>query len=221
MYLFLTTRRIIFYIIFLICVILLQKNLIILIPVLSLYRKPYKQIGYDLFSCLGQKMKHNFHELPTKHSILVLNYPNDIFEYFANGMIPKKTCFVVSKSVKIFMNMIGKGNSSIYVDLSRKKNLKLVQSKVKEKIKSYFILSYVESTKKDKTGFGRIRKGMFVIAKNLNIPITPICIDKLTHTLGIPNEKVFNIIVGKTRHVKNVSQCVEDIESFYRNNLGL
>jgi len=66
----------------------------------------YHHLGYNLFRDLGYPIMHNFNKLPHKPSILLLNYPSDMFEYFLNGVIPLKTCFVVSKKVKFCMNFI-------------------------------------------------------------------------------------------------------------------
>lgn len=169
----------------------------------------YPQVGYNLFKDLGYPIKHNFSRLPDKNSILVLNYPSDMFEYFLNGVIPKKTCFVVSKRVKFCMNFIHQ-KELIFPNMRKKGNLLYISNQIKNKIDKLSILVYVESSVKK----NKIKSGMFVISKNLEIPITPIFIGKIRNNIGY-----LPIVVGKTRIVKNIQKEVRKIGKFYKNNL--
>jgi len=160
---------------------------------------------------MGIKIKHNFYRLPTKHSIILLNYPSDIFEYFLNGVIPVKSCLVISHTSKVYMNFIGQ-NEPIFVNLKSKGNFSFVEKQIKDKIKKYFVMSYVEKDKKIGK-IGKIRSGMFRIANKHGIPITPIFIGRINSTNALP------IIVGRTRKVRHVKKSIKNVRNFYLKNI--
>lgn len=204
----------VFYIVIILCIIIWYEKLKPLKAIYYLYNlyqdeKYYPRLGYNLFRDLEYPIKHNFHKLPETPSLLLLNYPSDLFEYFLNGVIPKKTCFVVSKKAKFCMYYIHQ-KELIFSNIYKKNNLSYISGKIKNKIKSYFILAYVESSTKKY----QIKSGMFVISKQLQIPVTPIFIGKLQNNIGY-----LPIVVGKSFIVKDVKKEQQRVRKFYRKNM--
>jgi hypothetical protein len=180
--------------------------------------KLYRQFTYDIFSEMNIKIHHNFDALPKNPSILLLNYPNCDFEYFINGILPIDVYYLVSKKAKPLMNLAEiKDKNIIYV--KHNKEFDYVLSETEKKIKDRHILCYIESHKKSVSGLGRIKKGMFSIAKKLNIPITPIYIDKINHFYGITKKQTFYVKVGKTQLVNNVFCSKNNVKNFFKNSL--
>ena len=117
-------------------------------------------------------------------------------------------CFVVSKKSKFCMDFIHQ-KELIFSNIYKNKNIGYISDEVRDKIKKFFILAYVESSTKKY----QIKSGMFVISKQLQIPITPIFIGKIHN-----NIRYLPIVVGKTRIVKNVKYEQQLVCDFYYKN---
>jgi hypothetical protein len=177
----------------------------------------YKVLAHNILLNLDIKISHNFEKLPNKPSILLLNYPDDIFEYFINGIFPVKSQYIIAKIAKPYMNLVVKDDHIIYV--KDKNNFDHVSSEIKNKIKNFYIICYIEKSEKSIFGRGRIKKGVFEIAKKINAQITPICIDKLTHSYGMNNSTKFFIHVGDTEYVKNPLISRNNVKNFFKTRL--
>ena len=180
-------------------------------------KKLYKHLAYNLFSDIKISISNNFDKLPKKPSILVLNYPDDVFEYFINGILPVNVCYVVAKKSKPFMNLFTSDDNIIY--LNKKNNYESLSEKIIEKINHSHIFLYIEEWKKNTNGVGRIKTGVLSIAKNNNIPITPICVDKISHCYGITKKQTFYIKVGETQLVNNIYESKIHVRQFFRDTL--
>jgi hypothetical protein len=179
--------------------------------------KLYKQIAYDMFSKMNIKIHHNFDALPKTPSILLLNYPDNFSEYFIHGILPIDLVYITSKKAKFILGLVV--NHENIISTNNKNNYENILSETEKKIKDRHILCYIEKSKKSILGLGRIRKGMFSIAKKLNVQITPICVDKIDHSYGIPKKQNFFVKVGKTHHVNNVILSKNIVKNFYKDSL--
>ena len=64
-----------------------------------------------------------------------------------------------------------------------------------------------------------IRSGLFNISKELNIPITLVAIDYVDINYGIMFKQNFNIVIGDTFNVENVSESMYKAKKFYKENI--
>ncbi len=185
--------------------------------IIRIDKKLYKHLAYNVFSDMNIRISNNFEKLPKNPSILLVNYQDDIFEYFINGILPVNVCYVVGKKAKPFMKLIAEEDNIIC--LNKKSNYTSLSEKIIEKIKHFHIFVYIESSIKNMNGVGKIKTGIINIAKSNNIPITPICIDKISHFYGVTKKQNFYIKVGKTQNVTNMYESKIHIRHFFRDSL--
>lgn len=164
--------------------------------------------------------EHNFENLPKTPTILVCNYVKDRLENFACIMIPKNFAIMAGgvlakyKMFGLIKHLITKEKvNGSFSDIERQ---------IKEKTqKGLSIFSYITSDYIDKKEkyIPRIRKGVFHIASNLNLPITPVYIDSIDTYCGIILKKTFKITIGETMKVANVPQAIYKTRLFYRDQI--
>lgn len=154
--------------------------------------------------------RHNFYKLPSHHTIFLVNYPITIMEYSAPVLLPKKICFLTSKRAKKFMDLVYEEEDYLLFDDSKGKNYELLRDNIREKIKDRSIYVYVEDIKSRYYDYdiGRMRKGMFHIAKEIGVTITPLAVDSLKLN------KKFEIRVGETQLVINPVESMKRVRSF-------
>lgn len=165
-------------------------------------------------------LKHNLDKLPKTPTIIVANYPCNYVEYLAQGLFYDKMCLMLHKpAIAVLKYIFGRKN---LIGVSKGEFDKL-QNVIDKKVKEgYSIFSYVEReyhTRKDDYSITDIRSGVFRIAKNLKIPITPVVIDHIEHINGIVENYTFNIIVDDTRLVENIEEETTRVSSFFKKNL--
>ena len=166
------------------------------------------------------------YKLPIHPTIIMANYPTNYIEYMANFLFQDmKICFVVlntqtnlqSKIVKLFY----KKENILFVD--SKGSFEKTQNSIHKKIQQgYSIFTYIDKKyfkRPTKYDILEIRKGMFNISQNLNIPITPIVFDHIDHTIGLVEHTKYKIFVDKTRVVKDVDSEVETVQKLFKNKL--
>ena len=145
---------------------------------------------------------HNFHKLPNKNTIIVSNHPHNPIDYTAFKMLPKKIA-IVAGGLHFFVRWTCEKDEYIFYNNNKNKNFDELKLKIQDKIKNMSILVFVENYKRIKyTNNGRkvarLRTGIFTIAKELNIPITPLVIDRIHSSYGMVTEQPFRMIVGDT-----------------------
>lgn len=158
----------------------------------------------------------NFCDLPVYNSILVLNYPVEVLEYFVRWIIPRKNiCMVTNRSKEIMCRRLG--SEVIGVDDSTC-NYNRVLTEIREKIKTHYIFVYVtkSKTRMRNTDLGMMRTGIFHIAKTLDIPVTPIAVDYIRHTWGVIKSHPFHIHVGNTEHIDHTRTYVRQTRHFFK-----
>lgn len=190
------------------------KNIIILIMIF-IYYKNIKLFFYIFNSCYIQKSLQNFNlsdyiriyglnknKLHHKPNIILFNYVNDRIENFIPSlfdipfsiMITSYTCSTLR--VNTFCDVITTDENNSFDK---------VKSSIKQKINDgKYVFCYInEAPYINRHNFGKYRSGMFVIARDLNIPITLIAFDNIHTTwYGGIKEQPFFMNIGPTFYVK-------------------
>jgi hypothetical protein len=88
-------------------------------------------------------------------------------------------------------------------------SFEIVKQQIGEKYrKGLSIFTYVTSISHSIGHLNRVRKGMFTIAKELGIPVTPIAIDYIHYNcIGAIVPQNFRISVGETFNVNSVEEA--------------
>jgi hypothetical protein len=181
--------------------------------------KTYRIVSLFLYKNLNLNM--NIKDLPSKPTIIVANYPSNYIEYLTHGLFGDKLCLLVyGPAVKILKYIYGKD----HLIAVNKGNFEKTQEEVKHKLDSgYHIFAYVEKdyyNRKNPYTISELRTGMFSIAKNLNVTITPVTIDHIDHLLGgVNTNSIFNIKIGKTEYVNDIDKSIKQTREFFNTNL--
>jgi hypothetical protein len=169
---------------------------------------------------------HNFHELPSYPSIIVSNYCYDRLENIACITIPKNISIIMGELMVKYIKL-----NSILENIICKNGNKYkggeydhIKSEIKKCIENGIsTFSYVSaSLHKNAKYIGKLRSGMFRIAKDLNIPITPIFIDYIDDTFGIIPLQNFRMHVGETFLVgEDMEEDIYNTRKFFVNQMTI
>lgn len=149
---------------------------------------------------------HNFQNIPKKNTIFLANYPTTVVEYICFKLLPVDVAIVVANG------FIGSWTlcfckSGQYITLkSGRKNFESLLEDIKLKIKDMSIFVYVEDQTRKKKIKGNciaypLRKGIFEIAHQLGITVTPLFIDRVKMRNGLIDKRPFRMLVGETSEV--------------------
>jgi len=147
---------------------------------------------------------HNFDKIPEKPTIFLSNYVKDRVENLACMLLPVNLCLLIAESLKPLENFINpiitRGDSKQYY---------IMKDKINDFHKKGFnIFVYIEKSNSsiNDEKLGVIRNGIFAIAKDLNISITPIAFDRIVYDkYGILNRQNYQIRIGDTLKVDNIN----------------
>lgn len=159
--------------------------------------------------------KQNFHNLPSKPTIIVANYVRDRLENIACIMLPIPLCVVMGNGFitnirlhKIVKHVFGtKKTSGEY---------EIVRDHIKEKLNngisifSYSVRPFIDDH------IGKVRSGMFRMAKELGVTITPVYFDHIDYKCGFVLEQNYSVVVGDSLYVKNIEEDVYRVKKFFR-----
>jgi hypothetical protein len=183
-----------------------STNTVIIQSVQSIFKKHFKLI-------------HNFDKLPMHPTIYICNYVRDRYENIACMLIPRECAIVMIKPImkitgfdNLLQNIITRNHNG-GGDLNNIKNQ--VDTHIK-KGTSVFVYGSIPS---HNGMIGRVRKGMFVIAKQLGITITQVAIDYISHNVGIIPYQRFEIKIGETFHVQDPGTGSIKTRRFYKKSL--
>lgn len=163
----------------------------------------------------------NFNKFPKKNSIIVANHPHNLFDYVAFKMLPMKVA-IMAGGLHYLVKWTQEKDHWILYNLYKKNNFDEIKNKVKEKIKEMPILMFIENTSKvhmNRNGrlIAPLRHGVFHIAQQLNIPITPMVIDRIDSRFGMIHQQPFRMIVGDTVMVDDVNLVRQQTWRFMQN----
>lgn len=164
---------------------------------------------------------HNFEKLPSYNSIILANYPSERLGYLAHKLVPRKLCYVSSVRGKGILSTVYSEDEMILVNDSKKKNFEKIKEMIRDKIQRYSIFVYVNdnNTRLHDYHIGKLRKGMFYIAHELGIPITPITFSYINPVFGILTKKNYYIKVGETEKVTDPKQSMKKTHKFLQNTI--
>lgn len=166
------------------------------------------------------RLSHNLDDIPNHPTIYIANYSHDRLEHITLVMIPTKICALMGKGfIKMAKtNYIMK--HSLTMDGSG--NFDKVKDSIDDMLKNGIsVIAYVEKRLLlDKLLVGRLRTGIFKIAKDLNRTITPIVFDHIYYnSYGVVPRQNYSIMVGKTSNVENIEKSIYDTRLFMKNSL--
>jgi hypothetical protein len=181
--------------------------------------KTYRIICTVLYK-IGLNLEMNTNNIPAKPTIYMSNYPSNNIEYLTHGLFCDKFCLVVGSGIYKYIKYIYGKEHLISV---HKGSFDSVQDQIKKKMADGFsIFCYIEKeyfNRKNDFELTEFRTGMFCIAKNLNVTITPLCIDHIGYNMGIIDDNVFKIKIGPTISVENVEESMNIVRKFLEKEL--
>jgi hypothetical protein len=210
-------------ILLLVFIILYRRTLYCFYCLINLYfyglRKKYTEIPKIVTKMYTNmfNIHHNFHKLPKYNTIFVANHPYHIIDLCSIQLIPTKLCFVVGGTnvTKYIIKPIC-GTNHIFFNMNIPNNFDNIKAQIKEKIHQSSIIVLVErySLMISNKNIAPLRRGMFNIAKDLNIPITPLLLDSVRTTNGVIDRQPFEIVVGETMVVDDVKRDCRNVRKF-------
>ena len=139
--------------------------------------------------------------------------------------LKEKCCIVAFRGAKIaHIIQLVCGKDSVLI-IGKGGDFEKTQTAIVDKIKEgYNIMVYNE-----KNFFNRynmyhvstLRTGIFSIAKNLNITITPIVFDHISNNFGFISSKKFKIYIGKSEKVNDVEEDVKNLRTLFLRKLRM
>ncbi len=167
--------------------------------------------SHDIYRFTARFMYSCSFENQNQPTIYIANYPSDLLEYLIPGLFASKTALVINNAsifIPIFMP-----DRAIVVDMENPDNYLKILENVKNKIKNGFnIFSYVEKKyykRKHKYHLTKFRTGMFRIAHELGIPITPVVATHFEPTCGIDFNKSEIKVLEPFLVPKNIKECTD------------
>lgn len=188
-----------------------EDNSVIQKDVLNLYKSIFN-------------FKHNFHILKDESTpkIFLCNYIMDRCENPASVVIPHLISYMMTDILSEKMRI----NTVLKYVITRKASGNDFENMIKMvnyyiNIKKISVLAYITERSNVRNSIGRVRTGMFTIAKTLNVPIINVAIDQIEtgEFMNIVHQN-FEIRIGKTRHVKDISRSVKKSQDFFRKCLS-
>ena len=191
----------------------------ILLVILGQKFKTYRILCLGLYK-LGLNLKMNIENIPSNPTIYLANYPCNYIEYLVHGLFCDKFCLVVyGPAIKVLKHIYGEE----HLIAVEKGHFDKVQNEIESKIKDgYSIFSYIERDYYNRKGdfeLCDLRTGMFSIAKNIDVNITPVCIDHIDHFYGITDGSVFKIKIGDTFKVTDPIKALNITKEFLSKEL--
>jgi len=187
---------------------------------ISTYRNRNHEGAYTLARAVtyGQmEVIENFCDLPVKPSIIICNYPAELPEYAVQWLIPRNLCIVVIDELRDFMERMGKDHLCV----AKKNSFQPLKLAIQDKIKTQHVFAYINKpqSRLHKYDLGRVRTGIFYIAYELCIPVTPVAVDCMDHIGGALRNQKFQIHVGSTEIISNPVDYISKTKKFFRSSM--
>jgi len=160
---------------------------------------------------------HNFSALPPFPTMLVTNYIYDRFEHLACIVIPHEIAIVMGKAM-VKLAKLDKVVDHFILRSTEGGSFDDVKQQVQTKFnQGLSIFTYVTKISPGRGHVSRVRSGMFTIAKDLGIPITPVAIDYVHfNPLGAIVPQNFQIHIGETFRVDDIQTAVRKTRTFLK-----
>ena len=167
--------------------------------------------------------RHNLYELAeSKGVIFVTNYPCPFFNYLITHLLPTSTYVVGHDQQRWGVKLL----ASHHYTLKPEGNFDDLRSFIEgATAKGFNILAFVEeihtAAKRDIHTLGRIKTGMFTIARDLRLPVVPIYIAPLPFTLGWPISHEHRIFAGPAMTITDPERGREQVASFFQSQADI
>jgi len=163
---------------------------------------------------------HNFNNIPKIPTIFVCNYIHDRIENIALFTFPINICPIFASALTSLNNIA----TPIIFREDKDSNYNKIKNKISTvHNKGFHIFSYIETAYSsiDKNGIGKLRSGMFSIAKELGITITPVVIDRIHYSnFSIINKQNFQIYIGESIHVTDIKNDMYNTKKLFRTKIN-
>lgn len=213
-------------ILLLIYVIILHKLLRILyyagthVPrILAGNKELYRSLVSNIFSkCFT--LRHNFNTIPSHPTIFLSTYPITVLEYAIPSLIPRQICFLTSRRAEKALKLVYGPEEYLVFNDSKGNNYEYLREEIRKRIQTTSMFVYVEDKTQRIHDFhvGNMRKGMFHIAKELGVTITPLAVDGIIIENGVIPEQKFEVLLGPTQKVTDPITTMLDVRKFLLEN---
>jgi hypothetical protein len=178
----------------------------------SVYKKIVNRIFREHF-----EFRHNFSAIPSIPTIFIATYPNRAIEYLAPALLPTPMYFIASARAKPVMSSVYPDEECGYLPQGKKQLYQMTKELIGEKIKTMSVFMYVEDmSRRYGRDVGGLRKGVFWIAKELGVTITPVVIDNIRESWDrVPNQR-YEVYIGPTMYVHDPLSTLVDVRTMMR-----
>lgn len=166
------------------------------------------------------KLHKEFDKFPSQPSILVCNYCKDRMENSACILFPADLAIMMRDGLKKTVHLHKIVKWPIYT--KAKGNYEDTKKQVKEHMKQgRHVFTYITKHPKLRPDYiPVIRSGMFSIAKELGVPVTPVCIDYIDTNMGAITYQNFRIRVGDTFMVDDINDSATRTKTFFKETMS-
>lgn len=164
-------------------------------------------------------LKTNFTEFPSQPSIIVSNYCKDRMENIACVLLPGNIAIMMRRGLTILgLHKLVRWPLFTEESGNYEKTKNLIMGHV---LQGHHVFGYITTKTLLKPDlFIKIRSGMFSIAKDLGIPVTPVAFDYIDMgPLGQVLPQNYEIRVGKTEYVTNVQSSMRKTIHFFKDSM--
>lgn len=187
------------------------------------YRKTDERVSKDILNCVKNviNVKMSTNNLPDRPTIMLCNYAYNQIENIFCITIPVKMSVIMQKFFKHFIGFGSIIKRPIYTE-------KNCYNFLKEEIPKHIaigssVFAYVTNIPymgKKPYEIYKVKTGMFRLAKELDIPVTLVCIDYIFRTFdGYIPPQDFHIHIGDTFKVEDIRYSAKRSKTFFRNTL--
>lgn len=171
------------------------------------------------YSNIGMRIVTNFTKLPNHPTMILANYCKDRCENPMCIILPRNLSIIMQEGFKR-VNMSGIIHHPIYVKGHGQGNFEYIKKEVRKTVKhGNDVFAYINNP--SYFGYiGKIRSGMFRIAIELGISITPVCFDFIDTKLGVIPNQNYCVKIGETIYDKNLTEAIHRVRKFYINTLA-
>jgi hypothetical protein len=157
----------------------------------------------------------NFGKLPDKPGIIVCNYVWDRLEHLASIIIQRNLAIIMgTKCVK--MSKLNYLVKHFIITNENGNSYERMKLEIKNHIDNgRYVFAYVSKPVTHDHYITKLRSGMFRIAKELNIPITPLAVDYIDSYYGVIPYQNFYMHVGETFYVDDVDSDMYRTRKFF------
>ena len=180
---------------------------------------PLKEKIYKFYNNIGIRIISNFDKLPNHPTLLIGNYCRDRIEHPLCFLFPRKYAMLAGENFKN-IDLHNIANKIIYVK-NNKNSYEYIKKEIKIAIEEgNDIFVYINSTNQSYFDYiNKLRTGIFKIALEYQISITPITFGFIDTYFGTIPSQNLNIKVGDTFKIKSIYEGKYKVRKFFNDSL--